>query len=374
MRARGAGTGSQVSAQLRGSDAGPQTFRNLTRHLGRVPASTVRALSEVAAGRGREAAFRLQSPQVLSTLTEIARIQSTESSNAIEGITAPHDRIIELVADKTVPANRSEEEIAGYRRVLDTIHSSAEHIPFKRSVVEQFHRDLYSFTGKPAGRFKGSQNEVARYDADGRKIGVIFEGTSPFETPRAMDELHERFDEAVKEGNHDRLLLSAAYIFDFLTIHPFDDGNGRMSRLLTLLLLYQAGYEVGRFISLEKLIEDSKETYYESLEKSTAGWDKGEHDIWPWTNYLLGILNAAYKEFESRVGTVAVGRGSKAERIKQFVRSCTSDVFTAEDLTRALPDVSKDHIRAELRKLAKAGVLQSPGPGRKQWRRVRGDF
>jgi Fic family protein len=339
-----------------------------------VPASTVRALSEVAAGRGREAAFRMQSPQVLEILTEMARIQSTESSNAIEGITAPHDRIVELVEEKTAPVNRSEEEIAGYRKVLDTIHSSAKDIPFKRSVVEQFHRDLYSFTAKPAGRFKSSQNEVARYDADGRKIGVIFQGTSPFETPGAMDELHERFDEAVKEGNHDRLLLSAAYILDFLTIHPFDDGNGRMSRLLTLLLLYQAGYEVGRFIGLEKLIEDSNETYYESLEKSTAGWDKGEHDIWPWTNYLLGVLNAAYKEFESRVGTVAVGRGSKAERIKQFVRSRTSDVFTAEDLTRALPDVSRDHIRAELRKLADAGVLQSPGPGRKQWRRLRGDF
>jgi Fic family protein len=316
----------------------------------------------------------MQSPQVLEMLTEIARIQSTESSNAIEGITAPRDRIIELVEDKTVPANRSEEEIAGYRRVLDTIQSSAEHIPFKRSVVEQFHRDLYSFTAKPAGKFKSSQNEVARYNAGGRKIGVIFEGTSPFETPGAMDELHERFDEAVKEDNHDRLLLSAAYIFDFLMIHPFDDGNGRMSRLLTLLLLYQAGYEVGRFISLEKLIEDSTETYYESLETSTAGWDKGEHDIWPWTNYLLGVLNAAYKEFESRVGTVAVRRGSKAERIKQFVRSSTSDAFTVDDLTRALPDVSKDHVRAELRKLAAAGVLQSPGPGRKQWRRVRNDF
>jgi Fic family protein len=355
-------------------ESGPQTFRDLDHHLGRVPASTVRALTDVAAGRGRAEAFRLQSPQVLETLTEMARIQSTESSNAIEGITAPHARIVELVEERTTPENRPEEEIAGYRKVLDAVHSSAENIPFTRKVVEQFHRDLYSFTGKPGGRLKSARNEVARFDSGGNKISVIFEGLSPFETQAAMDELHERFAQAVKDGEHDRLLLSAAYIFDFLMVHPFDDGNGRMSRLLTLLLLYQAGYEVGRFISLEKLVEDSKETYYESLEKSTAGWENGEHDIWSWVNYLLGILNAAYKEFESRVGTAAVGRGSKAERIKQFIKSSVSDVFTAEDLVRALPDVSTDHIRGELRKLAKAGVLQSPGPGRKQWKRIKAEF
>ncbi len=278
------------------------------------------------------------------------------------------------MAEKTAPANRPEEEIAGYRKALDTIHFSAAHIPFKRSVVEQFHRDLYSFTGKPAGRFKSTQNEVARFDKQGRKVAVIFEGLNPFETPQAVDELHERFDQALKEGTHDRLLLTGAYVFDFLMIHPFDDGNGRMSRLLTLLLLYQAGHEVGRFISLEKLIDDSKQTYYESLEKSTAGWANGQHDIWPWMNYFLGVLNSAYKELESRVGTIATGRGAKAERIRQFIRSRMSDTFTAEDLVRALPDVSKDHIRAELRKLAKAEVLQSPGPGRKQWKRLEDDF
>ena len=351
-----------------------QTFRDLERHLGLVPSSTAGALSEVTAGRGREKAFRLQNPQVLEALSETARIQSTEASNAIEGITAPPRRIAELAQDKTTPENRAEEEIAGYRRVLDTIHSSAEHIPFKRSIVEQFHRDLYSFTATPGGRFKSSQNEVARFDDAGNKISVIFQGTSPFETPGAMDELHERFDEATKGGRHPRLLLAGAYVFDFLMIHPFNDGNGRMSRLLTLLLLYHAGHEVGRFISLEKLVADSRETYYESLGSSTAGWDQGQHDIWPWLNYLLGILNAAYEEFESRVGSLASGRGSKAERIKQFVRSRSSDVFTFSDLERALPDVSAGHIRGELRKLRDAEIVQSPGPGRRDWRRLRSDF
>lgn len=351
-----------------------QTFRNLEHNLGLVPASTVAALSEAATGRGREDAFRRQNPQVLETLTEIARVQSTESSNAIESIVAPHERIVELVKERTVPANRPEEEIAGYRKVLDTIHSSAEHIPFRRSVVEQLHRDLYSFTASPGGRFKNAPNEVARFDKEGRKIEVIFEGISPFETPMAMDELHERFEVASRERVHAPLLLVGAYVFDFLMIHPFNDGNGRMSRLLTLLLLYQAEHEVGRFISLEKLIEDSKETYYESLKNSTPGWDRGEHDIWPWMNYFLGILNASYKEFESRVGTVATGRGSKKRRIHQLLRSRVSDVFTFDDLQHALPDVSAAHIRRELRKLRDDGVVRSPGPGAKNWTRLKSDF
>jgi Fic family protein len=351
-----------------------QTFRELDRHLGLIPSSTATALSEVTAGRGREGAFRFQQPQILETLTEIARIQSTESSNAIEAITAPPQRIADLVREKTTPRNRPEKEIAGYRTVLDTIHANSSAIPFRRSIVEQFHRDLYSFTKIPGGRFKRSQNEVARFDRAGNKIAVVFEGTTPFETPMAMDELHERFDRAVKDGEHPRLLLAGAYVFDFLMIHPFDDGNGRMSRLLTLLLLYQAGHEVGRFISLEKLVEKSKETYYESLERSTAGWAEGEHDIWPWLNYLLAILTAAYNEFETRVGTLTTGRGSKAARIRQFVHARASTSFTFADLERALPDISANHIRRELRKLRDAGAVESPGPGRKVWRRLRDDF
>jgi Fic family protein len=347
-----------------------QTFRNLERHLGMVPASTAAALAEVSTGHGREEVFRRQHPQALEGLTEIARIQSSESSNAIEHITAPANRVAELVQDKTTPRNRPEEEIAGYRKVLDTIHASAEHIPARTSIVLQFHRDLYSFTATPGGHLKSTQNEVARFGKDGQKIEVIFEGTPPIETPAAMDELHERFAGAVKDGKHAPLLLVGAYVFDLLMIHPFNDGNGRLSRLLTLLLLYHAGHEIGRFISLEKLIEESKETYYESLERSTARWDKGEHDLWPWLNYFLGILNAAYKAFEARAGELTGGRGSKAMRIKQFVVSRASDAFTFDDAQRALPDISADHIRAELRKLRDAEIVESPGRGRKQWRRL----
>lgn len=301
---------------------------------------------------------------------EVALIQSSASSNAIEQITAAPGRVTELVQDKTAPKDRSEEEIAGYRKVLETVHSSAEHIPLNSSVVLQFHRDIYAFSPVPGGRFKSTQNEVARFDAAGRKLQVIFEGVSPFETPIAMDELHELYAAALREGAHAPLLLAGAYVFDFLMIHPFNDGNGRMSRLLTLLLLYQCGHEVGRFISLEKLVEESKETYYESLEKSTAGWDKGEHDIWPWLNYFLGIIIAAYEEFEARAGDLMSGRGSKTLRIKQYIRSNIADVFTFDDVQQALPDISSDHIRGVLRKLRDEGIVESPGRGRKQWRRL----
>jgi Fic family protein len=337
-----------------------QTFRDLDKHLGMVPSKSAAALSEASAGRGREAMFRRQNPQVLEGLMEVALIQSSASSNAIEQITAAPGRVTELVQDKTTPKDRSEGEIAGYRRVLDTIHSSAEHIPLTTNVVLQFHRDIFAFSPIPGGRFKDTQNEVARFDRSGNKIAVIFEGVAPFETPTAMDELNERHAEALKGSAHAPLLLAGAYVFDFLMIHPFNDGNGRMSRLLTLLLLYHCGHEVGRFISLEKLVEESKETYYESLERSTADWDKGEHDIWPWLNYFLGILNAAYAEFEARAGDLMSGRGSKALRIKQYVRSSTSDVFTFEGVQQALPDISADHIRSELRKLRDAGVVESP--------------
>lgn len=347
-----------------------QTFRNLDKQLGMVPSRAAAALAEASAGRGREEAFRRQNPQVLAGLMEVALIQSSASSNAIEQITAAPGRVTELVQDKTTPKDRSEEEIAGYRKVLDTIHSSAEHIPLTTNVVLQFHRDIFVFSPNPGGRFKNTQNEVARFDRSGNKVAVIFEGVSPFETPAAMDELHGRYAEALKSGAHAPLLLAGAYVFDFLMIHPFNDGNGRMSRLLTLLLLYHSGHEVGRFISLEKLVEESKETYYESLERSTRAWDRGEHDIWPWLKYVLGVLNAAYTEFEARAGDLMSGRGSKALRIKQFVRSNISAVFTFDEVQQALPDISADHIRSELRKLRDAGVVESPGRGRREWRRL----
>lgn len=349
------------------------TFRSLDRQIGMIPGALGRALGDIDTRRGREQAFREQHPQSLKTLTEIARIQSTEASNAIERITAPPKRIQELMSDKTTPTNRSEAEIAGYRAVLDAIHASAPNIPFTPSVVEQLHRDLYQFTGVRAGRWKGAENAIEEERPDGTVI-VRFQTVPAAETPDAMRELHKRFARALQSRDYHSLLVIGCYVFDFLAIHPFGDGNGRMSRLLTLLALYQADYEVGRFISLERLINESKETYYEALQAAGHGWHEDQHDITPWLEYFLGIITAAYGEFESRVGAVS-GRGAKAEAITQFIRSNISDEFTVAEVRRAAPNASQSYISKKLAGLRDEGVIQPLGTGKSaRWRRLKTDW
>jgi Fic family protein len=349
------------------------TFRTLKRQIGMVPAPMTVALRAIDQSQGSERAFSLQHPEALKTLIQIARIQSVESSNAIEDVTAPHARVVELVEDKTTPENRSEAEIAGYRAVLDTIHASAQQIPLKPSVVEQLHRDLYQFTGAPAGRWKTVENSIEEVRPDGTRF-VRFRTVSAAETPAAMEELHDRFDRAARSGESHPLLLAGCYVFDFLAIHPFGDGNGRMGRLLTLLLLYQAGYEVGRYVSLERLVQESSETYYEPLRSAGTGWHTDEHNITPWLDYVLGIIAAAYKEFESRVGVVA-GRGSKREAIRQFVRQSIADEFTVADVRRAAPAASQSYISKTLAKMRDEGLIEPTGTGTSaRWRRLRRGF
>jgi Fic family protein len=331
------------------------------------------SLRAIDQSQGSERAFSLQHPEALKTLIQIARIQSVESSNAIEDVTAPHARVVELVEEKTAPANRSEAEIAGYRAVLDMIHASALQIPFRPRVVEQLHRDLYQFTGVRAGHWKTVDNSIEELRPDGTRF-VRFRTLSAAETPAAMDELHERFGRAIRCGEYHPLLLAACYVFDFLAIHPFLDGNGRMGRLLTLLLLYQAGYEVGRYVSLERLVQDSSDTYYEALRAAGIGWHTGEHDITPWLQYCLGIVAAAYKEFESRVGVV-VGRGSKREAIRQFVRQSIAAEFTVADVRRAAPAASQSYISKTLASMRDEGVIEPIGVGKNaRWRRLRSEF
>jgi len=329
-----------------------RTFRRLSDHFDLIPAAINRQLSEIDIARGRQEAFALQHPAALESLTQAALIQSVEASNAIENITAPRRRIEELVAERTTPRDRSEAVIAGYRAVLGTIHASAPAILFTANVVRQLHRDLYQYAAQPGGDWKGSDNLVTEELPDGT-VAVRFTPVSAFATPSAMEELHRRFGEAWAANDHHRLLLAAAYTLDFLVTHPFSDGNGRMSRLLSLLLLYKGGYEVGRFVSLERLIEQSKETYYDALGRSTA------------------ILAAAYREFEPRAQAVTAGRGSKAELVKAFVRSNVSDSFTFADVKRAAPGVSDEYIRQVLRELRDEGVVEVRGAGRgAAWCRV----
>jgi Fic family protein len=345
------------------------TFRVLDQEIGLVPAAVARTLGAIDTARGREDAFRMQRPQLLGALVDVARIQSTEASNAIEHVVAPRRRIEALVEQKTTPRNRSEAEIAGYRAVLDLIHEQARDIPFRPSVVEQLHRDLYQYTAVPAGHWKTTENAIEEELPDGTKR-VRFQTVAAADTPAAMDELHAAFLRERDAGEHHPLLLIGCYVFDFLAIHPFRDGNGRMSRLLTLLLLYQSGYEVGRFVSLERLINEAREGYYESLEAAGVGWHQNEHSIWPWLEYSLGILLAAYREFEDRVGLVSQGRGAKTAAVERFVRERVSDEFTIADVREGAVGASDSLIAKVLARLRDEGVIESLGTGRSaRWRR-----
>lgn len=349
-----------------------QTFRALDRHLGLLPAHLYNALAEIEAGRGRQEAFQRQSPMILETLRDVAAIQSIEASNAIEDIKVPARRLRELALDKVTPKDRPEAQIAGYRRVLNEIHTNAVNIPFTENVVRQFHGWLYSFTQVRGGEYKFGENAVTETHPDGTEL-VRFQPVSKADTPIAMQELHKLFDRAWA-GEYHRLLLLAAYVFDFLMIHPFQDGNGRMSRLITSLLLYHSGFEVGRYVSWEKLIEESRQTYYEALDSSTQGWHEGDHDVKPWLSYFLGVLIAAYTELERRV-EIGGGRGSKSAAVHQFVRANVSDVFTIGDIRRVAPHVGDQQIGRVLRELRADGVLAREGAGRgTRWRRLRREF
>ena len=318
----------------------------------------LRALGEY---KGKEELFTKQSPDILEKLLESAIIESTEASNKIEGITAPHERIEMIVKANAAPRNRPEEEIAGYRDVLNLIHQSHEDIPLSENVILQFHSMLYRYTTKKSGFWKKSDNEIVDKKPDGTKV-VRFKPISAMDAPLYMGKLISYYNSYLKEETFDPLILIPLFVFDFLCIHPFDDGNGRIARLLTLLLLYQSGYRVGKYISLERIISDSKESYYDMLLASSNKWHEGKHDIFPWMNYFHGTLIAAYKEFETRVG-VFKGKGSKTEQVKAQIERFIIP-FSISDLEKACPNVTRDMIRIVLRQLRDEGKIKYTGIGR----------
>lgn len=322
----------------------------------------LRSVATVHDFRGREELFRQQSPEVLETLRRSAVVSSVEASNRIEGIVAAPERIRRLVGKSTEPRTRSEQEIAGYRDVLDTIHASWNEIPATPGTVLQLHRDLFRFTPQPAGRWKTVDNQIVERDADGT-VRLRFQPTPAWQTPEAMESLHRLLDEALARGEYEPLLVIAAYVLDFLCIHPFLDGNGRMARLLTLLLLYKAGFGVGRFVSLEQIVDDSRVSYYEALAASSTGWNDGTHSLLPWWQYFLGILLDAYRTFERRVGETRAPRGAKGERVRQAVDRLPAR-FRFADLVEAAPGVSQATIRRVLVELRREGVVECLGTGR----------
>ena len=323
-------------------------------------AKTLQRLGEY---KGRQQLFTQQTPQALESLKTLAIIESSESSNRLEGITAPKERIEALVLKTTTPRNRSEQEIAGYRDALALIHESAKHMEFTNNVILQLHTMLYRYLPIAAGRWKGIENEIVERDADGTVRRVRFTPVKAADTPQAMEALADNYKNAILQHQKEPLIVAPLAVFDFLCIHPFVDGNGRTARLLTLMLLYHFGYEVGRFISLERIFEESRETYYEVLEASSQGWHEGKHDSFPWLRYFWGTLIRAYQEFEDRVGDIQSGRGSKTEHIKSAVRRRISP-FSISDIEQDCPGVSRDMIRIVLRQLKKDGFIEPQGKGR----------
>ncbi len=334
----------------------------------RFPGSILLSTGAIREFKGREELFMRQSPDILERLLEIAKIQSAESSSRIEGVTAPHNRIEKLVKENTAPRNRSEQEIAGYRDVLNLMHQSHENIPLTETVILQFHSMLYRYTGLPAGNWKKTDNEIIEVNSNGSKA-IRFKTVPWGDTPTYMSQLISLYNKFDVEQNTDALILVPLFVFDFLCIHPFVDGNGRIGRLLTLLLLYQAGYRIGKYVSLERIVEGSKESYYDALHHASSGWYEGKHDIFPWLEYFYGILIAAYKEFESRVGLFK-GRGSKSEQVKAQIDRFIAP-FSISDLERTCPNVTRDLIRKILRELRDSGKLKTTGIGRNaKWTRI----
>ena len=312
--------------------------------------------------KGEQNNFLGATKDTLTRLVEIAKIQSTESSNKIEGIYTSSDRLTKILKDKTRPSNRSEQEIAGYRDVLALIHESHDYIQPKPNMILQLHKLLYKYGGAEGGVYKFNDNEIQEEDAAGNKR-TRFSPVPAWETPLAMDELCRAFDEAMADREIDPLIIIPMFVLDYLCIHPFSDGNGRMSRLLTLLLLYRAGYIVGKYISIEKAIEQTKTTYYEALEDSSYGWHENENDYGHFVRYMLGIVLGAYREFKERVQLVSESKASKPERVREVIKNTIGKV-TKADIRNQCPDISDVTVQRALADLLKNGEIVKIGGGR----------
>ena len=311
---------------------------------------------------GKQEMYLKSKPAELEKLVEIAKVQSTEASNAIEGIFSTSTRIRQLVEDKTNPRNRDEQEIAGYRDVLNIIHESFDVIPITPNYILQLHKILYSHMNNPiAGKTKNVQNYISATYPDGR-VEVLFTPLSPHETPEALDSICAEYNRVIGNMEVEPLIAIPVFIHDFLCIHPFNDGNGRMSRLLTALLLYRCNFYVGKYISLEAKIAKNKDLYYDSLGKSQQGWHQGEEDAVPFIKYLLGTILAACRDFEDRFSLVETKMSAM-----EIVRKATQQKigkFGKQEIRELCPSLSQSSIEGGLRKMVAAGELQKEGNGR----------
>lgn len=315
--------------------------------------------------KGRQELFVRQKKDKLETLVEIAKIQSTESSNKIEGIVSTNIRIKQLVQDKTTPRNRDEKEIMGYRDVLNIIHENYEYIPITPNYILQLHKYLYQYANPDfGGKFKSTQNYIVANLPNGENR-TLFTPLSPVETPVAVQELCETFNRAMDIGEVEPLLLIINFIKDFLCIHPFNDGNGRMSRLLTTLLLYRSGFVVCKYISLEKKIENTKDNYYDALEQSSENWLEGKNDNAPFVKYMLGIILSAYRDFEERLNLIDDKHSAK--EIVEKAISGKLGKFTKSDIQEECPSLARQTIEKALKQLCDSGKIEKKGSGAKTY-------
>ena len=330
--------------------------------------STAWLLNDIAEAKGKQELFTRQSPQMLKSLREMALIQSTESSNRIEGVTVAADRLRPLVLGNTKPRDRSEQEVQGYRLALNEIHTKHEKLPITPATLKHLHALCQAASGD-AGQFKRIDNEVVELRPGAAPV-IRFKCVSAKATSAAVAELCLLYRHALDQDNIPPLIAIAALVPDFLCIHPFRDGNGRVSRLLTLLALYQHGYEVGRYISLERLVEESKEDYYEVLNRSSRRWHEGKHELTPWMNLLLAVIRRGYAEFEQRAGQIKVPRGAKSALVLDAIQRQVGE-FSVSELQRECPGVGVDLIRQLLARLQKEKTIKSLGTGRSaKWTKI----
>ena len=311
---------------------------------------------------GKQELYLKQRPEDLERLVEIAKIQSTEASNAIEGIVTTNTRIRQLVEEKTMPKNRNEQEIAGYRDVLSIIHDSYDAIPITQNYILQLHKMLYSHMNNPiAGRTKTVQNYISATYPDGH-VETLFTPLAPYETPEALDRICEEYNRVIGNMELEPLIAIPVFIHDFLCIHPFNDGNGRMSRLLTTLLLYRNGFYVGRYISLEAKIAKSKDLYYDALAASQVGWHEGCEDVLPFIKYILGTILAAYKDFQDRAALVE----EKMPALEMVRKASMNKIgrFNKQDIRELCPTLSDSSIEGAFRQLIACGELKKEGSGK----------
>jgi Fic family protein len=328
----------------------------------RLSPSQASTLQKIGEYKGKQALFARQTPEILQALKQLAQVESSESSNRIEGVVAPHHRVKALVLESTKPQNRPEQEIAGYRDALALVHESAEYMALSISTVQQIHAIMYRYLPHEGGKWKHKDNEIVDIKPDGSRQ-LRFAPVSAADTSKTMETLAQNYARAINQENIEPLIVIPLTILDFLCVHPFRDGNGRVSRLITLLLLYHFAYDVGRYISVERIIEESKATYYETLKQSSQEWHEGGHDPYPWLNYFWGVLLRAYNEFEARVGEIRTTKISKTEQVRMAVERRVGP-FAISDIERECPHISRDMIKLVLRDLRDEGVIVVQGKGR----------